>query len=124
MAESSRLEPPADPELMRAMTRDLLPRPIATGSDAETYAQEVTSRIYGPKAAFLQAPFHAEAEGDHWRVTGSRSWGGLAEWYTLDRSGPITVVFGLDGVVRNVYFVMGRIAPSVQDRDHKAADNP
>ena len=110
---------------MHAMIRGMQPRPVATVAEAEAYAQEVTSRIYGPEAARLQLPYRAEVADEGWRVTGSRRWGGFAELYTQEGSGPITLVFGRDGVVLNVYFTTtGQVAPFPHPpAEHSATGN-
>ena len=99
MASSNNGLPASHPQFAAAVARGQERRPINSAGEAEAYADRITVATYGEAEARPQRPFHAIADGDTWKVTGSRP----MNLGTL--TGPITIVVRReDGTVRELAF--------------------
>ena len=100
---------PENHALAAAIAKGREHRSVADAADAEAYAARITMATYGEKQTKAQLPFHAIAEGDRWKVVGSRP----MDLGTM--SGPLTIVVRRDdGAVQEIVFTA---APSGWDTE-------
>lgn len=99
VASSDNGLPTSHPRFAAAVAKGQERRPIVSAVEAQAYADRITVATYGEAEARPQRPFHAVADGDSWKVVGSRP----MDLGTL--TGPITIVVRReDGTVRELAF--------------------
>lgn len=90
---------PENHALAAAIAKGREHHPIADAANAEAYAKRLTTATYGEAQTQAQLPFHAVADGDRWRVVGSRP----MDLGTM--TGPLTIVVRRDdGAVQEIVF--------------------
>lgn len=90
---------PENHALAAAIAKGREHRPVADAADAEAYAARITTETYGGAQTQAQLPFHAVADGDRWKVVGSRP----MDLGTM--TGPLTIVVQRDdGAVQEIVF--------------------
>ncbi|MGI4795095.1 MAG: NTF2 fold immunity protein [Janthinobacterium lividum] len=90
---------PQNPALAAAIAKGREHRQVRDAADATAYAGRIAAATYGSAEAAVQAPFHAVADGDAWRVTGSRPMD------ITKMTGPLSIVVARnDGAVREILF--------------------